>query len=362
MQWQPRQGKDGHRGRYKAVGTKKKGKLSIPKVILALVFAGIFIFGLVKLIGYGADWIASRREVKNLRELYHNLPTDAPTDAPTAAPAPAVTAAPATEGPSAAPAVTDAPTQQPATAAPTPTLAPTPTPAPTFTPGPPQTPIPKLDAMPYPDNEKLEINARFKALRRECRYIVGWLNIRNLLDEPVVQRDNVFYLDHDINGKSNVNGALFLDASADLKTRPYSLVIYGHNMKSGAMFGSLRNFENINYYHRIPFITFDSMYEEGRYVIFAVGVINVEEEDKKDFVDFFDLYSTAVGGRAKMISTLIDSSVHTCTVDVNADDQILLLVTCVENDNLRRVVAARRVRDTESESDLRALVQKSRKK
>ena len=86
MQWQPRQGKDGHRGRYKAVGTKKKGKLSIPKVVLALVFAGIFIFGLVKLIGYGADWIASRREVKNLRELYHNLPTDAPTQEPTAVP------------------------------------------------------------------------------------------------------------------------------------------------------------------------------------------------------------------------------------------------------------------------------------
>ena len=62
------------------------------------------------------------------------------------------------------------------------------------------------------------------------------------------------------------------------------------------------------------------------------------------------------------IDALKAASVHTCVIDVRPEDQLLILVTCVENDNLRRVVAARRVRDTESESDLRALVQKSRKK
>ncbi len=72
--------------------------------------------------------------------------------------------------------------------------------------------------------------------------------MNTLLDEPVMQRDETYYMDHDLLGKPNVNGALFLDSGISLKTRPYSLVIYGHNMKTGAMFGCLRNYENLAFY------------------------------------------------------------------------------------------------------------------
>ena len=43
-------------------------------------------------------------------------------------------------------------------------------------------------------------------------------------------------------------------------------------------------------------------------------------------------------------------------------NQLLLLVTCVDKDDERRVVAARRVRDGEDENELKTLVQFSRKK
>lgn len=383
MQWQPRKGKDDPRSRYKQTGGRR---LSIPRVILALIFALLLIFGVVKIAGYAADWFSSRNDVKDLRALYYNAPTEtpapatpvptaAPTNVPVNSPAPSATPAPITtpdptaeapafaaQEPSVSPAAPNPEPTENVLKLPTPVPSATPLPGPTAAMGPPQTPIPKLDPVPYPDNESLEISSRFKALQRTSKYIVGWLKADRLVDEPVMQRDNVFYLNHGPDGKTNVNGALFLDASAKLQTRPYSLVIYGHNMKSGAMFGSLRNYENSTYYHRSPFITFDTMYEDGRYVIFAVGTINVEEEDRPDYVDFFDLYSTAVGGRRKAIDTLISCSVHTCTVDVNVDDQLLVLVTCVDNDNERRVVAARRVRDSETESDLRKLVQKTKKK
>ena len=385
MQWQPRNGKDDQRGRYKQVQTGKK-KLAVGRVALAAVFLFLAVFGLIKLIQYAADWISSRNATRDVRELYYNAPTDvptqppaplsptatlAPTDRATLTPAPEKTPEPTKEQQPATEAPTPEPkekTAEPASAAtdgavalPTPAITLAPTDGPAYTPGPTQSPIPKLDALPYPDNENNQVNSRFKALQRENKDIVGWLNIDRLVDEPVMQRDNVYYLDHDVNGKLNVNGSIFLDASADLSTRPYSLVVYGHNMKSGAMFGSLRNFENITYYHRSPFITLDTMYEDGRYVIFAVGTINVEQEGE-DFVDFFDLYSTAVEGRRNTIDTMKECSVHTCTVDVNPDDQLLVLVTCVEDDNERRIVAARRVRDDETESALRKVVQQSRKK
>lgn len=50
----------------------------------------------------------------------------------------------------------------------------------------------------YPANPDAQISRRFKALRKENKDIVGWLTVNTLLDEPVVQRDEVFYMDHDV--------------------------------------------------------------------------------------------------------------------------------------------------------------------
>ena len=58
-------------------------------------------------------------------------------------------------------------------------------------------------------------------------------------------------------------------------------------MKTGAMFGNLRNYENASFYHKNPFISFDSMYEKGRYVIFAVTNISIEKKDSH----YMDLFS-----------------------------------------------------------------------
>ena len=109
-----------------------------------------------------------------------------------------------------------------------------------------------------------------------------------MVDEAVVQRDNSFYMDHNVKGQQDVNGAIFLDAFISLDTRPYALILYGHNMRTGARFGSLRNFDNISFYRKYPFIDFSSIYEEGSYIIFSVGSVSTEENDP-NFLDFFGL-------------------------------------------------------------------------
>lgn len=338
-------------------------RLRIGRLVLIAVFAFAAVFGLTKLIRYGVDLMASRRSSANLQVVYHSL-TD---DGITITPAPALTIPPLS-----AAAATPAPDEAPAS---------TPVPALTAAPvnaaekkedheeeeeeyyliEPTQSPIPSLDAVPYPHNPKVRINSRFRVLRKSCRHAVGWLTVADLVDEAVVQKDNEFFLDHDAFGRKNVNGAIFLDAAVDLKSRPYGIIIYGHNMKTGAMFGGLRNFENVTFYRKSPFITFDTMYEEGRYVIFSVGQICVNE-DSADFVDFFSLLYRNIDERQDAISTLKKCSVYSNDLDVQPSDQLLLLVTCVDNDNYRRVVAARRIRDGESENDLKKLVEQSKRR
>ena len=132
-------------------------------------------------------------------------------------------------------------------------------------------------------------------------------------------------------------------------------------MKSGAMFGSLRNYESVSFYHNYPFITCDTIYEEGRFVIFAVGNISTEESDA-NYLDFFGLITRNIHERIQAIDMLKKTSLHTCTVDVQPDDQLLVLVTCVGRDTDRRLVAARRIRDGETEKELKKTVGKSKKK
>lgn len=281
---------------------------------------------------YAFDYARSRQQAAELRALYASV-TDQPT--------------PVTK----APAITDA---LPMTSKPAETEAPS-----AATAEPTRSPLATMEPQAYPLNPYKIISDRFTKLRRQNSDIIGYLQLGDQLQEAVVQRDNTYYLRRDYKGYHNTNGAIFLDETCSLSTRPHTLILYGHNMKTGAMFGSLRNYENITYYHNSPFITFDTMYEEGRYVIFAVGVVSLNAQSRH-YAGFYRLPTCTILERETIIQELRNISKHTCTVDVNVDDQLLLLVTCVDDESDRRIVAARRIRDDETEAKLLRDVKRSR--
>lgn len=217
-----------------------------------------------------------------------------------------------------------------------------------------------LPAVCYPNNPYASISSRFKKIRRQNSDIIGWLTIPDMLDEAVVQRDNTYYLKRDYRGYHNANGAIFLDEVCQLDTRPYTLILYGHNMKTGAMFGSLRNYENLHYYKNNPFISFDTAFEDGAYVIFSVSTIDITPGSRR-YVSLANLSSLSIELRQEAIISLQKRSIYQSSLDVQAEDQLLLLITCAKNDNERRVIAARRIRTDETKEELDNIIQKTKK-
>lgn len=204
----------------------------------------------------------------------------------------------------------------------------------------------------FPGNFNAKVRDSFQVLRlSHSPDIMGWLKIGTTLDEPVVQKDNTYYLRRDYKGNDNNNGTLFLDEGTQWKTRPYTLMIYGHNMKSGAMFGHLKSYEKADYFQDHAIITFDNAFEDGRYVVFAVGTYSLKNGHDQ-YVSLSRLDSRDIGGREKEIRQLQAGAVKKANVDVQAEDQLLLLITCVDDDNERRILAARRVRENETEQEL----------
>lgn len=239
---------------------------------------------------------------------------------------------------------------------------PTPLPETTAIPYVDSTPTPSLTAMPspdlslYPDNPRLSIQPRFGKIRKQNKDIVAWLKMDQILDQAVVQRDNTYYLRRDYRGYHNENGALFLDENCNLEKRPAICIVWGHNMKTGAMFGCLRQFEDTHFYHNNPFISFDTIYEDGEYVIFAVSDLSLTHLMEAILLQNSFLETS------RLIQKIISASVYTCPLDVTAEDQLLILVTCTGDENVRRAVVARRIRKDETEEVLRSIVSKSRKR
>ncbi|MGN0745899.1 MAG: class B sortase [Aristaeellaceae bacterium] len=299
---------------------------------------GVLLLCAGRLTGYFAAYISSRQASADLRAIYYEA-EDGPEASAEAAYSPEPTAAPAVE----------------ATAPPAPTAAATMEPAPIAT------PRTCLEPVSYPENPYGIVSSRFTRLRRQNSDIIGWLRIDGLLDEAVVQRDNSYYLNRDYRGYHNVNGAIFLDENCGLDTRPYTLPLYGHNMKTGAMFGCLRNYENASFYHANPWVTLDTMYEDGRYVIFAVATVSTDAADRH-YLSFGQLLSASIASREAALASLKRLSLYSCHIDVAAEDQLLLLITCTGDDSERRIVAARRVREGEDEAQLSRLVRRNTRK
>ena len=285
------------------------------RLILAAAFSLLIIYSGIRLAAYGADYYASRQTSQTLYELYEE-PTEVPAEA------------------------TPVPTAVPVTAAPQETPVPVPE----------ATESVFLQPVPYPNNPGWKISERFRKLKKKSSYIIGWLSM-DALEEAVVLKDNTFFLTHDVYGKKNANGAIFADSGLNLMTRPYTIFLFGHNMKSGNMFGRLKKYKESAYYFKHRIITFDSEYEDGKYAVFAVADINTEP-GTPTYYNLWSLESNRIDEREEALNKLLSRSVHANMLDVRPDEQLLVLVTCDQKETDRLVVAARRLRDGESENHL----------
>ena len=276
--------------------TEKRRKLL--RVSLAVVSCLLIAYGGIRLIVYISESAASRqtsRELKKINDLAESG-TDSPLPAETFSPSPVLSSAPAAAGQE----LQDTETLPPVSEADNGVLRP----------------------VPYPDNPKLEIPERFRSLRKKSNYIIGWISF-DQVDEAVAQKDNTFFLNHDALGKRNSNGAIFLDEDVRLITRPYTLFLYGHNMKNGNMFGRLKKYKENTYCYQHRIITFDT-------------------------IDLWSLNTDSRTDREKAIRTMESRSAIRSMLDVQADDQLLLLITCLDGETERLVVAARRLRNGEA--------------
>lgn len=196
----------------------------------------------------------------------------------------------------------------------------------------PEPQVPLVPEQPDPEQRPLEAQAAFlwnvdlAQLRQTNPDVLGWISIPGTqLDYPFLQgEDNQYYLNHTWQKKRNAAGSVFLECKVSADFSDFNTIIYGHNMKNGSMFGSLRQYRTQSHYEANPYIYIVDDSGVRRYEIFAafeaevVGYtyrldINTPEK-KQAFLDY--------SARRSVIETEIVPTV---------EDSVITLSTCTGN-------------------------------
>lgn len=192
----------------------------------------------------------------------------------------------------------------------------------------------------------LTVLDEYKTLYNKNRSLIGWLKIDDTnIDYPVMQSPNPdYYLTHNFNQEYDNNGSIFLDPDCDIVHRNTNLILYGHHMRSGKMFGSLDSYSSEKFYEEHKYITFDTIYERGTYEVMYVFRSRIYNEDEVVFkyYQFIDVDSEQEF--YSNMNEMAEMSLYDTGVTAVYGDKLLTLSTCdYREENGRFVVVARRI-------------------
>lgn len=203
----------------------------------------------------------------------------------------------------------------------------------------------------YDENGNLK---KFVELQKINSDIKGWIRIRDtVVDYPILQSSTSnpeYYLYRDYERQNTKYGSLFFDAknSIDLAdANSKSLILYGHSMNDGRMFGSLLKYGSLDYYKEHPVFEMDTVKYNADWKIFAVVKTNTLASQGEPF-NYLRYSFASDSDFLNFVYQLRIRSIFNTDVDIRADDQIVLLSTCsYELDDFRTVIVARKVRQGE---------------
>lgn len=198
--------------------------------------------------------------------------------------------------------------------------------------------------------EYAKVRIDFASLQQINPDIKGWLRFDDTdtipIDYPVLHNgDNDAYIHTDLYGKYSYAGCLFVEENNTANIDDESnTIIYGHNMNTGSMFGSLKKYRRDDtIYDSNAYFTYYTPTKIYRYQIFSYFVTT-----ETSFV-----YQTGFGADevyASYLQQLSASSMKNTGVTLAETDRVMILSTCTSGSDTsteRFVVCGKLIQEIE---------------
>ena len=176
---------------------------------------------------------------------------------------------------------------------------------------------------------------------------VAWLEIPDTsISYPVMwtpgNETKYLYLNYD--GTKNQNGSLLLDTDSSLSPITTNLIIHGHNMKSGAMFGTLMNYKDQTYYEQHKEMLLFTADCERKYEVIAAFRSKVYYTTDKVFKYYKFFQANTEDEFNYFYNNIKKMSLYDTGVTAEFGDRFITLSTCTSyTDNGRFVVVAKEI-------------------
>lgn len=198
-----------------------------------------------------------------------------------------------------------------------------------------------------PDTISAQVQAKldwYSQLQEQYPDFCAWLTVPGTdVDYPVMYTPDVpdYYLHRAFDGSTAKSGTPFLGDGCDVDSD--CVLVYGHNMKNGTMFGSLDEYKDKTFGRENPQICFDTPEGVRTYTIFAAvkcSIPGLEEDGMRYYNYAGDLDEEQY---AEIVGWLTEQSLYDLGDAPEHGEQIIILSTCsYHTDEGRFLVAAYR--------------------
>lgn len=194
------------------------------------------------------------------------------------------------------------------------------------------------------------VPASFADLYRNNPDVRGYIQVPGTrMNYPVTQAaDNEYYLNRNFYKRRSVFGNPYFDYRNKIDGTDRNLIIYGHRVENGQMFGDMEKYKDLSYYQQHAAIQMDTVYQTGDYEIVSVFYASTREEHAPNF-NYLRTDFASDENFLSFVDEVRKRSLYDIPVTVDADDELLTLSSCsFLFDDARIVIVARRLQEGET--------------
>ncbi len=195
--------------------------------------------------------------------------------------------------------------------------------------------------------DKVEVPEEFTKDKKINNDVYAWITVPGTpVNYPILQSEkNEYYLNRDINKKYSVYGSIFSETYNTKDFSDFNTLLYGHNMKNGSMFGSLKKFRDPEFFKKNREIIVYMPNRMLKYEIFAACTW-----DNKHILANrnFSLEENRTAYIEEVMAVRDMSSQVLANKTVTADDKIITLSTCMNDKKKRFIVSGVLIYDSQN--------------
>lgn len=200
------------------------------------------------------------------------------------------------------------------------------------------------------ENSLLDWKYDFDGLKEINPDIVGWIYVPGTqIDYPICRgTDESYYLTHSFRCSQNALGAIFVPSETSEDLMDAHTILYGHNMRSGKMFGELSNYSDQEFRNQYPFVYVYTPKASYSCTVYAAYRTRYDS-------DVYTIgYAKDTDAYREWIDKTVSQSLYDCGIAPTGTEQIFTLSTCVDSGSAKDrfvvqcVVTEQRLQEEES--------------